>query len=575
MTDNGDGTGNVNFTIYDQLDHSTYGDDIENSLLLTDPSDWDNSGDTAVDKIDFTSLVELDDADGDPVPLGDETLSYEVQDDKPIIAAGVDDSPNPILGGQVDFSTITGPNPDDYLGSSVASVTHDLNGLIGTDENDNNLSGDDTTYTYTISNFTDPDDLDGSEAGYFFIEGLHAETLTYRTDETEYITLNGDDFVVTTDAPTQVLYFVDGEGGTAGVYDEGTDTAYFLMSLDQDAETYTFTVLTDPPDAYQPFDFEDLPSGQNLFGVIASDKTDTSEGGLLLFPKDTVLDSDGVFTTGQNSSPTTNTSKGGGPVTIGNSNQMFDPGEGHYFVYVEEREDASTAGLGLDQNTSDDADTLGFTGTTEVSSAEVEIVQVQGGGLAAFTIKAYDLDLDGTSVGSDGTSAGAYDEWSRDFMTDPVTTAGTEGTPKIVSVIVYDNSDPNNPVALESTTYDYGTTTQSWTIDDDGDLTGGSGGDIIITFNPDGSVNVAGVDDDYMIQWETDVVHDMVLIEGTAGKYDIGGFNLLQDLSTPDQQFDFEVTITDFDGDQATSNEFGILVDGTGTWDNDGIGQLV
>ncbi len=57
--------------------------------------------------------------------------------------------------------------------------------------------------------------------------------------------------------------------------------------------------------------------------------------------------------------------------------------------------------------------------------------------------------------------------------------------------------------------------------------------------------------------------------ESTGNKFDIGAFNILEAQPTPDQKFDFTVDITDFDGDMATSNEFSIGVDGTGTFDDD------
>ena len=135
-------------------------------------------------------------------------------------------------------------------------------------------------------------------------------------------------------------------------------------------------------------DFADLPSGQNLHGTIAVDKTDLSKGGLLLFPKGALLNPDGTFTS---ASPTTNTSKGGGAVTIGNTNQMFDPGEGHFFIYVDDPVAASVAGVGLNQNNSDDADTIGFSGTLPQDTAQVEIVQVQGNDPASIKITAYDF----------------------------------------------------------------------------------------------------------------------------------------------------------------------------------------
>jgi hypothetical protein len=59
-----------------------------------------------------------------------------------------------------------------------------------------------------------------------------------------------------------------------------------------------------------------------------------------------------------------------------------------------------------------------------------------------------------------------------------------------------------------------------------------------------------------------------VLVEGVSGKFDIGGFNIEEAQPTPDQLYQFEVTLTDFDGDQATSNQFDITVDGTGAFDS-------
>ena len=117
---------------------------------------------------------------------------------------------------------------------------------------------------------------------------------------------------------TRVVYFTDGAGGTADQFDPSYDTLFYDIVLGQDGSgEYTFTVYEDPPPAVLEFGFDDLPSGQNLHGTIADDKTDPDGFGLLLFPKGAELDADGEMT---NQSETTNTSKGGGPVTIGNTN---------------------------------------------------------------------------------------------------------------------------------------------------------------------------------------------------------------------------------------------------------------
>ncbi len=308
--------------------------------------------------------------------------------------------------------------------------------------------------------------------------------------------------------------------------------------LDQaGAGSYTFTVHQNPVPAFLELDFADLPSGQNLHGTIAVDKTDLSKGGLLLFPKGALLNPDGTFT---NASPTTNTSKGGGAVTIGNTNQMFDPGEGHFFIYVDDPVAASVAGVGLNQNNSDDADTIGFSGTLPQTTAQVEIVQVQGNGAASIKITAYDFTF-GSAVDTDGEA--------RDLVTDPLTgTTPTSATPvALTQVRVLDG----NGVEVEDS--DGSTNSASITID-------------LITGV------VTGLQDNYTVEWSAPG-HDGVLIEGVAGKYDLGGFNLVVTQPTADQQFDFTVNVTDFDNDVVTSNEFSVGVDGTllGVNDNDNV----
>ena len=47
--------------------------------------------------------------------------------------------------------------------------------------------------------------------------------------------------------------------------------------------------------------------------------------------------------------------------------------------------------------------------------------------------------------------------------------------------------------------------------------------------------------------------HDQVLVEGVAGKFDIGGFGTTQAQPTPDQMLDFVAKVTDGDGDSDTA----------------------
>ncbi len=69
------------------------------------------------------------------------------------------------------------------------------------------------------------------------------------------------------------------------------------------------------------------------------------------------------------------------------------------------------------------------------------------------------------------------------------------------------------------------------------------------------------------MEWDTAGVHDQVLIEGVAGKFDIGGFGTNQSQPTPDQVLYFEATVTDGDGDSST-DAFVVGIDGTGPNDD-------
>jgi hypothetical protein len=292
LTDDGSGGSLATLTLNDQLDHDPVGDDVEERFLQTDAA--------AEEFIDFTDLLDIRDADGDVLELEAHLVRYRVYDDIPLFTADISD-------GLVDFAT-------------GDSVTNSLNGSVGTDENDGNNENTDGTKTYTFASFTTGpvlvvDKANGADDIYV-VGGLSADgtTVEYRLDI-----------------------------GNDGVFDPGGTLFYDIVLGDQGgAGDYTFTVYEDPPPAFLEFDFEDLPSGQNLHGTIIADKDALDGAGLLLFPKGADLDGDGEFT---NASPTSNTSKGGGPVTIGNSNQMFDPGEGHYFVYVVDPDDEAIAGI--------------------------------------------------------------------------------------------------------------------------------------------------------------------------------------------------------------------------------------
>ena len=79
---------------------------------------------------------------------------------------------------------------------------------------------------------------------------------------------------------------------------------------------------------------------------------------------------------------------------------------------------------------------------------------------------------------------------------------------------------------------------------------------------------VSGLNAGYKIQWDTSAKHDQVLITGVAGKFDIGGFGVVQSNPIPDQKLDFVVRVVDGDGDSNTAG-FSIGIDGTGIFDDD------
>ncbi|TIN31236.1 MAG: hypothetical protein E5Y31_03455 [Mesorhizobium sp.] len=452
------------------------------------------SGDAGTLALDLSSVLVATDADGDSVTPGINAFVINVENDVPVISAQ-------ISSGVVDFAA------GDFVSNS-------LNGIIGADENDANDQSGDGTKTYTFTHYTTPTNV--------------------FPDLTAVLSPDG----------TTIEYFSDATHTTL-VYD---------IVLDQNGSgEYTFTVHENPPPAFTSFDFSDLPSGQNLFGVIAADKADLDGAALLVIGSDVTLKADGTYvTSGANASDTINTSKGGGPVTIGIGNQMFDPNDGAFFVYLDNPDDDSVAGVtgGLTQKTADDADTIGFTGTTEVTSASVTISQVQGNTLATMEISAYDID--NAILGTVDSDAEA-----RAFALNPIADADPVN---ITGVRVLDAN---------------GTVIESWTDTDPGDPVNLIDNAAVgVTFNQY-SVTVSGLAAHYTVEFDTETPHDVADVEAVAGKFDIGGFNLLQGQDTPDQSFDFAVQITDYDNDvdggtlDALAN-FSVGVDGTGIFD-DGI----
>jgi hypothetical protein len=446
-----------------------------------------------------------------PKNIGASVITH---DDGPAITAQIQD-------GVVDFAT-------------GSSVSNSLNGAVGTDVNDSNNEAKDGTKTYTITSFTTPTNV---------IPNLKGELSTDKTT---------------------VNYFTDGAGGTANHYDAAFDTLYYDLTLNQTdnsgAGSYTFTAHQDVVPQFVHFDFTDLPSNQSLFGEIAADKSKLGPGDLALVvvADNANLKSDGTYS---NTSDTINSSKGGGEVTIGVTNQMFNPGDGAYFVFATDPDNDVVAGVGSGLSTKyDDADNLGFNGTKTTTTAQFEIVQNDTS--ATANIKAFDIDPGHVGRSPDTN----IDTDSRDFVNNP---EATDTQVSVTAVRVLDSSGN----VLESVTIDQTT-------------------GVVTTITDGANISVASHDDDpgagqtwsadvfigvhnskYTVEYDTAAPHDMARIGGVAGTFDIGGFNLLQSLDTPDQLFDFSVKVTDADLDTDGGSadplaNFEVEVDGTGQFHN-------
>jgi hypothetical protein len=409
------------------------------SVVHTDSNDHDSSKTLA-----SAGLVVLTatahDKDGDsastPLNIGQQLV---FKDDGPAIG--------PIANSIVDF--IAG-----------SSATKTLNGVIGADPN--------TGIRYTVDSFTTSVTTNG-----VLVKGVASAS------------------------DTIVTYYADTNNDT--VFGNAGDTAYYRMTLDQTgAGTYKFDVLVNPPPAVVNFNFEELPSGQNLFGMLGDPST-----GLIVFGKAPAINPDGTFT---NASNTINTSKGGGGTTIGVNNQMFDPGEGAYFTFVKDP-DPRFLGVALDANEADDADNMLYAGgTLEVESGFLKVVQTQGGGAQTMKLSAWNMS----------------------------------GSPQGRNLFTATRSSVN--------------------------ITEVRRNGVVVFTGSAATVNVAVAAND-TISWKTSGPHDQVLVEGVAGKWDIGGFGTTQGAPTPDQKLDFVVRATDGDADFSTSG-FSIGIDGTGIFDD-------
>jgi Domain of unknown function (DUF5801) len=136
-----------------------------------------------------------------------------------------------------------------------------------------------------------------------------------------------------------------------------------------------------------PLDFGTLASGQMLFGSFGN-----ATLAVIVAGRDQALPSiDSV-----------NTSQGGGSITIGINNQMFNPGEAAYFTFVEGLQPASgTTMPATGANQPGGVSAIDYTALHTSASASFTIVQIQGGGNSPRTnvqLHAYNTAMEETTA---------------------------------------------------------------------------------------------------------------------------------------------------------------------------------
>lgn len=329
-----------------------------------------------------------------------------------------------------------------------------------------------------------------------------------------------------------VTYWANTNGnGTIG---DAGDTAYYQLVLgDQGGPgDYTFTVLIDPPPAFTEFTFDLLPSGANMFGVVAS-----GNSALLVCGENPVFNADGNYT---NASDVIHTSQGGDGATIGVNNQMFDPGDGAYFTFINDPDPNFISGIagGLTATEADNVNNIQYNedgigpATKEVSSAFLGISQTQSNKPVSMSIEAFNMD------GGPQEEAFVAELGDNHVDITEVRVLNAAGT-------VVENSDGSVNAA-----------------------------GITITIGADGVATVTGLLSGYTVEWDTAAPHDQVLITGVSGKFDVGRFGFLEGNDTPDQLLEFTARVTDGDTDFA-SDSWVVGIDGTGIYDDNFVSGVV
>ncbi|MBW0159147.1 hypothetical protein [Sedimentimonas flavescens] len=455
--------------------------------------------------------------------------------------------------------TQTDSEGDSEAATHTRTIVDDTNTIFSSDDDgpdiggvDNDIADADIKFVSSGANSSAEVDLeaamgrdfDGSSGGVTITD--FEPTLVYSYPNLT-LTLTGD---YTDDTMKEVVYYI--EDGTAG-YD-GTETVYFRMLLDDsDADpanwTYTWSSEQDPPEPNLEFDFDGFPSGQQIYGVFGPNSPTGNGDALLVIPDGIVLKANGTRDSSASTSLNSSNAEASG-TALGISGQSVDDGETMYFFSIEEPTDAITVGAtGFDKTSYKNGNTLDFDGFIDRTSAQIEIAQTTPNGSEVdLTIAAYNMTSNDAPVSS------------TTFLQNPLGVAHT--TVQITSVKIYDGEpmeDESNLVATATISGDG--STESFVIEAAyaGIYTG------TVIDNGDKTVEVTDVLDDYTVEVGTASGADTFGVTNTdddGDSFDIGGVNFLEAQLTPDKQLDWEITITDFDGD-TDSVEITTGIDGT------------
>ena len=272
--------------------------------------------------------------------------------------------------------------------------------------------------------------------------------------------LDGDDSGLTTVAGNRILLWATSDPHIVLGKEEGSGDVVFAVYLDAAADnksaslwTVQFEAIHNPTGGSS---FDEVVDLGNSLKVGASGDISLNLGtlssGQLYFgsfgdPKDADADPElaviviakDLITSDGDKADTINTSKGGGAITIGVSNQMFDPGEGAYFTFVTGMTGSVVNGKvelpSAGSNLANPAGGIVYDGLYTASGASFSIVQVQGGGNDPRTDVRVSAYLEGASnpQGSAFVAELGNDAQVRiDALSVKVTKAGVDITAQVI-----------------------------------------------------------------------------------------------------------------------------------------------